>query len=182
MFNYKNTGLVASAKIPVFQLLQLQDAYQDSRRLNPNPAAEATAEHRETVTLLSDPLKPKRFPDFHHDIGSTLRSDPSSNDADFGGSLAINLTVSGIKSSPRLSIRALASAVLSGDKDFPQNRWSMRLAEHLKMPFFLAALSDTTHWISKSHSSSQLFISASTNSRRYSEVCCLTVMSMVFNR
>ena len=35
MFNYKITGLVAGAKMPVFQLLQLQDAYEDSRSLNP---------------------------------------------------------------------------------------------------------------------------------------------------
>ena len=35
MFNYKITGLVAGAKMPVFQLLRLQDAYEDSRRLNP---------------------------------------------------------------------------------------------------------------------------------------------------
>ena len=35
MFNYKITCLVAGAKMPVLQLLQLQDAYEDSRGLNP---------------------------------------------------------------------------------------------------------------------------------------------------
>ena len=35
MFNYKITGLVAGAKMPVFELLKLQDAYEDIRRLKP---------------------------------------------------------------------------------------------------------------------------------------------------
>ena len=55
-----------------------------------DPDEEATAEHRETATLIKDSLKPKRFPDFHHDLGSTFRYDPSNNDAEYGGSLAIN--------------------------------------------------------------------------------------------
>ena len=77
--------------MPVFHLLELQDAYEDSRRWNPILRSGALIQTKkpppntETATSISDSLKPKRFPDFHHDIGSTLRYDPSNNDAEYGG-------------------------------------------------------------------------------------------------